>query len=267
MKNKYLIIFIALFYTISNAQSDWKTKNIETWSKADVEIILNNSDWAKSQEIRIRDLDESLIDTRTQASLPVAASVGVLRESEINLINSRNAILLGATGTQIDYTFTLRLRSSMAIRLGLIRKNQLETDTTKLSKDELNLFNKKQRGLFDCPACKENYVLTLSSKSRENKNYDAVFNIFSNVKFDELKKYLFLLNEKGEKRELVNFVQPKVPGDEAIFFFSRFDDKGKPLFTVENKHLIFNSTSNSLKTATNFKVEIKPLIVGGNIDF
>jgi plasmid maintenance system killer protein len=253
MKISLLIIFIALFCIVSNAQSDWKSKNFETWTKADVETILNNSAWAKSQEIRLQ-YEGQYTPTAGANVLAVSSTLGV-------------GSTTGSLQPALDFTFTLRLRSSLAIRLAMIRKNQLETDIKKLTKEQLEVFNKKQSGLYACPACKNYYVLTLTSKSRENKNYDAVFTSFANAKIEDIKRYIYLVNDKGEKRELVNFVPPKTAGEEAIFFFPRNDEKGNPLFTKESKFLIFNTTNNSVNTATNFKIEIKPLIVADKVNF
>jgi hypothetical protein len=266
MKFSSLAVIILFLANFSLAQGDWKTKNFETWTKQDVETILNNSDWSKSQKILLRDFNESFIDSRTQANTPVIGDVGVIRENEINIVREQNS-KIETISPKTEFIFTLRLRSSMAIRLALIRKNELETDMTKLTKEEIDLFKKKQRGLFDCPGCVENYVLTLSAKSNENKNFDPIYKIFANAKFDELKKYIYLLNDKGEKREMTHFVAPKAPTEEAYFFFSRLDEKQQPLFNIESKFLFFNSTNNSLKTVTNFKIGIKPIIVGEKVDF
>src|SRR5205085_1223158 len=111
-----------------------------------------------------------------------------------------------------DFTVTLRLRSSMAIRLALIREEQLQTDVKALNNDDLTLYNKRQKGLYECPACVENYVVTVTSRSKENKNYDAIYTLFASAKLEELKRFIYLQNEKGEKRELVHFTPPKVPG-------------------------------------------------------
>ncbi len=136
-----------------------------------------------------------------------------------------------------------------------------------MSAKERELFNQRQKGLYDCPACLENYVLTLSSKSRENKGADAVYTAFGGDVFDNIKRYIYLQNDKGEKRELVYFTPPKSPGDEAVFFFRRFDDKNNLLFTKDSKYLILNLTNNQVNTATNFKIAIAPLIIGDKVQF
>lgn len=247
------------------AQNDWKSKNFDNWTKDDVNAILNESAWVKSQEVRIQYGGRP--SAVAGAVTPKVASAGGATSSGGAAISLANTINQGGVQPAVDFTFTLRLRSSMAIRLALIRKNQLETDLEKMSKQEIELYDQRQTGLYQCPACDQNYVLTLSSSSRENRNFDPVFTAFGNAKFEELKKYIYLLNDRGEKRRLVHFNPPKAPGDEAIFFFARSDDKGTPLYTKDSKHLIFNITKNEINTATNFKLDIAPIVVGDRVDF
>lgn len=254
---KYTFFFVLLlFVSPVFTQEDWKTKDFDKWNAKDVETILNNSAWVESQEVRLH------LEASAQASA---------REVQQNIslapTAARETVGTGILTPGIDFTFTLRLRSSMAIRLALIRKNQLETNVKKLIAKDLDLFNQRQKGLYECPACAENYVLTLGSKSRESKGADAVYTTFGGAKFADIKRYIYLQNDKGEKRELVHFAPPKAPGDEAIFFFRRFDDKNNLLFTKKSKYLILNLTNNRVNTATNFKIEIAPLVVGDKVDF
>ncbi len=245
------------------AQTDWKTKDFDKWDKNDVEKILNNSEFAKSQEVRLQyeSTQNVAAGSFTPATLATGNSGGGTARGTVNTVNQ------GAIQPAVSFVFTLRMRSSLAIRLAMIRKNQLETDVSKLTKEELELFNKRQVGLYECPACAGNYVLTLTSSSSENKNFDAVYSAFSNARLDDLKSYIYLMNDKGEKRELVNFVPPKRAGEEAIFFFPRFDEKGSPLFTTASKYFVFNVTKNDVNAVTNFRVDVAPMIVGDHVEF
>lgn len=265
--NTYLIVLLVslVFVTNSLAQENWKTKDFDKWDKQDVETILNKSDWVKNQEVRLQYSPSQTV--AAGSFLPGVAGVAGDLSGNAAARSGANTVNQGSIAPSVDFTFTLRLRSSLAIRLALIRQAQLETNLEKLSKEERELFNKRQVGLYECPACADNYVLTFTSKSKENKNYDAVFAAFANARLDELKTYIYLQNERGEKRELVHFVPPKVPGDEAVFFFKRFDEKGNPLFTKESRYLVFNTTKNDVNTVTNFKIDIAPLVIGDRVDF
>ena len=265
MKKILFLFLIGLFFCSQVCgQEDWKAKDFDKWDARDVEAILNNSSWVRKQEVRLS--YEATIQSIAGSGDPNVSNAGTEVSQGIQR-DATNTVNQGSIQPAVDFTFTVRLRSSMAIRLALIRKNQLETDTKSMTKEQLENFSKKQRGLFDCPACAENYVVTLSSKSKQNKNFDAIYTSFGNARLADIKRYIFLQNDKGEKRELVHFVAPKAPGDEAIFFFKRFDDQSLPLFNLTSKYLVLNLTKDEVNQITNFKIETAPLIVGDKIDF
>jgi hypothetical protein len=265
MKVYFLILTMLLLTPISFAQSDWKTKNFDKWDAKDVDTILNKSEWVKNQEIR---LSAAAAKVAVAGSVtPKVSAAGGTGVSEGASISDLNTVNQGKIQPPTDFTFTLRLRSSMAIRLALIRQEQLEAAAKELSSAELELYHKRQKGLYECPACAENYVVTVTSRSKENKNYDAIYAAFGGAKLEDLKRYIYLQNEKGEKRELVHFTQPKAPGSEAVFFFRRLNEKGEPLFTKDSKLLILNLTNNQVNLAFNFKMEIPPIVVGDKVDF
>lgn len=265
MKKILFLILVCAAASVASAQDDWKSKNFDDWTKADVSKILNDSAWVKNQEVRMQYGGRP--SAVAGAVTPKVAAAGGATSAAGAAISTVNTVNQGGIQPAIDFTFTLRLRSSMAIRLALIKKNQLETDLEKLSKKELELYDQRQVGLYQCPACEQNYVLTLTASSRENRNFDPVFTAFGNAQIEELKKYIYLLNDRGEKRRLVHFTAPKAPGDEAVFFFERLNGKNAPLFTKDSKHLIFNVTRNEVNTAANFKIDIAPIVVGEKVDF
>lgn len=232
------------------AQNDWKTKDFDKWSAKDVQTILNKSDWIQKQSLKVS--SGSYLSR-------IAGATTVAGEDYFTSV--------GGVTSPIEVTITIRLRSSMAVRLALIRQLQIETDATKLTPEEKTAFLKKQRGLYDCPACAENYVVTVSSISIDDKQFDLVYNSFKNFKLEQFKNFINLQNEKGEKRELVHFVPPKSPAEEAQFFFKRFDEKGNPLLTKDSKFFLFRLEPFEVNSPANFKVEVKPLVVGENVDF
>jgi hypothetical protein len=269
MKNRLKLVLIAsVILSIAfsaEAQETWKTKDFDKWDAKDVETILNKSAWVRNNEVRIR--RETTNQSVAGSFIPAVVSTGGSNSTGDAARTSVNTLNQGALQPAVDFTFTMRLRSSMAIRLALIRKNQLETDVSKLSEKDRAAFNQRQRGLYDCPGCIDHYVVTLTSKSKEGANIDAVYTTFGNAKIDEIKRYIYLQNENGEKRELVNFVAPKAPHEEAIFYFSRLDKDGNLLFTKENKHLILNFANNEVNSIVNFRFDIAPLVVGDRVDF
>lgn len=229
------------------------TKSYVRWDEKEIEKMLNDSPWAKSQKIRVQ------IPGRINT---VAGSV----VGNVSLAPSiNNTVNTGSITPSVDYTFTLRLRSAVPIRQAIVRQNAL--DKKKTSKESDEQFEKRQKGLLECPACQDNYVLSLSAASNENKNYDPVYALFSTALLEDLKRFIVLKNDTGEKRELVYFMPPKIAGDEAVFFFPRLDEKGNSLFTADSKELIFNVTNNQVSLAANFKINVEPMIIDGNVEF
>jgi hypothetical protein len=224
---KTLITILFLAVTLF-AQNDWKSKDFDKWDTKDVETILNKSSWIVKQSFK----------------------------SGYNEISKSNEI-----------TMTVRLRSSMAIRLALIRQIQLGMEKQNLKPEEKEAYLKKQKGLYDCPACVDNFVITISSVSSETGQYDHIYNYYRTTTLEQLKKNIFLQNDKGEKRELVHFVAPKTPGDEAQFFFNRFDDKNNLFLSKESKYFLFRLEPDNLNSAMNFKIETKPILIGEKVDF
>jgi len=167
----------------------------------------------------------------------------------------------------VDFIFTLRLRSALPVRQALVRLRQLQTGIEKLGPRELAAFDAQTKGLLDCPACAGNYVVTLSSKSKNSPGADAVYAAFKGGQLADLQRYVYLANERGDRRSLVHFVPPKVPGDEATFFFPRLDEKGSPLLAPENKVLLVNLTDNQANSITNFKMDVSKLMVNGKVEF
>lgn len=144
-----------------------------------------------------------------------------------------------STGNASDGKMTarVRLRSALPIRLALLRKQQLEKGYDKMSEQEKGEFDKKNSALLGCPACRDYYVITIISKdSLLDKDF-----------VDKNKKLIYLENDRGERRELVNFLpQSGLDQSEQIFFFQRKDEKGELLLAPENKSFTLN---------LNFKVE------------
>jgi hypothetical protein len=153
------------------------------------------------------------------------------------------------------------------VRQALARLKQLEAEGGKIDKKERANLDARLKGLVECPACADNYVLALSSRSKENPGADAVYTVFGGAKEADIKRYLYIANDKGERRDLVHFVPPRVPGEEAIFFFPRLNEKGVPLITPESKTLIFNVTNGEASNIVNFRINVSALRSGGIVQF
>jgi hypothetical protein len=163
--------------------------------------------------------------------------------------------------------FTLRLRSALPVRQALVRLKALETNIEKLSDQQRTAYETQVKGLLECPACAGNYVVTLSSKSKDSPGADAVYSTFKGGRLADLQRYVYLANERGDRRALIHFVPPRAPGDDAVFFFPRTDEKGAPLLTTDNKELLINLADNQANSITNFKIDVTKLVLNGKIEF
>jgi hypothetical protein len=233
-------------------------KPFPEWSKKEAQQVLEESAWAPKQEVRIR--------YATAARRIAGGTVPSTSEGGVTDTTSTSAELGGAEAP-VDFQFTLRLRSAVIVRQALVRLKQLEANYDQMSNADRAAFDAKFRGLLECPACEQNYVLTLSSKSKQRPGADAIFTVFKGGRLADLQRYIFIANGRGERRDLVHFVAPKVPGDEAIFYFPRFNEKGTPLLTPDDTELVTNFTNNDINMNTNFRIDVLKLVVNGRIDF
>jgi hypothetical protein len=133
---------------------------------------------------------------------------------------------------------TVRLRSAVPIRQALVRLKQIESDYDKMDAGKRAEFDEKYKGALDCPACQENYVLTISPPISSRRVTNGVYGL-KKATFKLLQGKVYLINDRGEKRELVHFVAPKTDDDEATFFFPRRTADGKPFLTRENAKFTF----------------------------
>src|SRR5436189_5256457 len=87
----------------------------------------------------------------------------------------------------------------------------------------------------------------------------------------QINLHVHIKNEKGESRELVKFVNPRFNGDEAMFFFSRFNSKGEPLISPKNRTLTISFDPGifgwSRATPTKFEFDVAKMIVNGQVVF
>jgi hypothetical protein len=133
---------------------------------------------------------------------------------------------------------TIRLRSAVPIRQALVRLKQIEANYDKMDEKKRAEFDEKLRGTLECPACQENYVVTISPPILNRRVTSGVYGLKS-ASLKLLQKKVYLLNDRGEKRELVHFIAPKNDDDEATFFFPRRAADGKPFLTRENAKFTF----------------------------
>jgi len=248
-----VLVTIGSLLSVVYAQNELPAKPYSHWSKKEAEAVLNDSPWAKKQELRIK-FDK---ETQKAAGSYSGVSSGAAAQSQTEVTSQM----------PVDFIFTLRLRSALPMRQALVRLKTLETNVDKMTEQQGVAFDKQMKGLLECPACAANYVVTLSSKSTNSPGADAVYTTFKGGRLADLQRYVYIANERGERRPLVHFVPPRVPGDEAVFFFPRTDEKGAPLLTLDNKELLIILADNQANAITNFRIDVTKLVLDGKVEF
>lgn len=218
------------------ARIQWPNKSYQQWDLNDIEKVLNESPWAQTKS--------------------KGAALGF-----------NNPVLSGGN-VPAPESVTLRLRSALPIRQAILRLRQIKANYDKMSATQKQAFDAKQNDLLECPACDDNYVVTLSPPFGQSKGVPSGLN---SIPFGSLKLYIQLANEKGEKRELVHFVAPKNQSEDAIFFFSRLNDKGEPLVTSASQKLILSIDpkifSANPVTVIRFQFDVAKMIKNGVVLF
>lgn len=233
------------------AQQGMPEKPFQQWSKDEVNKILTDSLWAKTQATRIQ--------RRGQVR-----SIAGQTESESL---SRKGELTSAEDP-LDYRFTLRLYSALPLRQALMRQEQLKWNYDKRSAAEQKAFDAQAKQLLlDCPVCADHYVLSVGFSSTNSTGNDLIYKWFGSATLPSIKDYIYLANERGERRNLIDFIPPKASGDDVFFVFPRLNEKGQPLFTPADKKLLFRMSDNSANAVTNFSFDISKLIADGKVGF
>ena len=225
-----LFVVVASSLSIARAQTPAPDRAYQQWTQAEAEKMLSTSPWASTQEKGVM--------------LGVSADAGNVPES-----------------------VTLRLRSSLHIRQAMLRLRQIKAKYDKMSDSDKASFDKKNQPLIDCPACVDNYVVALGPGPGSRRGVPSSLELMT---LGEAKLNVRLANERGEERELVHFVPPKVQGDEAVFFFARTDDKGQPLVDQNTKKIVVTFTTkifHSAVTDTKFEFDVSKMTANGTIDF
>ena len=227
MKILGTILLAALAAGAAFAQKDdWQSKPYQQWTKADVQKVLGDSPWAR---------------TVTQSG-PVVSVGG------------------NAAGTS-DKIYVLQLRSALPVRHALLRLRQINEKYESMSDKKKAEFDEKNRALIECPACADNYVVSLIPPATADAR---------SLLLERMKPAVRLLDERGRRRELVHFAPTKVAGQEIIFFFPRLDAQGEPLLTPNSKKLVFTIDTSVLgldATTVRFEFDVPKLVSQGKVAF
>lgn len=264
MKSKicFSVLSILLIFGTVVAQKTWE-KPMQKWSKEDVIKILNTSPWVQTYQ-----------STEGMAAIDKEQIAKTQNDLRINTSTTSQNVSGSTTRTLSVVPVIIRLHSALPIRQALVRLQQIEAGYDKMDEKKRTAFDKAMTNILDCPLCQDYYVVTMAkaiNSSREN----VEDGLFQTMKNEQLKGNIWLVNEKGEKQELEQFIPPKSATDLALFFFKRKTDKGTLFLTPEDKHFkfVFNNTflnsnnaySNILPRSFEFKVS--SITVNGDLSF
>jgi hypothetical protein len=213
--------------TGSAQKDDWQSKPYQQWTMKDVQQVLGNSPWAQ-----------------TQARSGPMVDFG------------------GGTMTPTpDKVYAVRLRSALPVRQALLRFRQLNEKYDAMSDKKKAEFDEKNKTLVECPACADNYVVSLLSPMTTTT---------TPLQPETMKLYVRLMDDRGRQRTLVHLIPPKSVGQELIFFFPRLDEKGEPLLTPSSKKLIFTIDTSAIgldAVIRRFEFDVSKMIVNGAVAF
>src|SRR6266436_6714311 len=176
-----LVIGIFTLLSIGFATQEQAGKPFTQWSRSEAEAILNNSPWAIRNEVRIKFDKETQVAAGSYSGVSSAAAA----QSQTEVTSQ----------IPVDFVFTLRLRSALPVRQALVRLKNLETNIERMSPEQAAAFEKQTKGLLECPACAGNYVVTLSSKSKNSPGADAVYATLKGGRLTDLQRYVYIANE------------------------------------------------------------------------
>jgi hypothetical protein len=259
LSRSLLLLSICLCFPVSVAAQKFLEKPYQKWSKDDALKILNSSAWAQTYQ-------------SPEAS--ARASAQQIAREQAQTANSG-----GNNPRSYERNFGLppiviRLHSALPIRQAMIRTQQIAAGYDKMDEKQKADFDAGKKGYLDCAICKNYYVITITQFANPS-GQSIEEGIFQRMTFKDLGGNVWLENEKGEKRELAQFTPPKMPGDSAIFFFARKDDKGNSFLTSENKEFKFVFKNEFLGPGNpyanlvprNFEFKVSKIMIADNIEF
>ena len=222
-----LMTTLLLIATASAQQTDdWQNKPWEQWTKKDAQRVLNESPWAKTE--------------------------------------ARSGPTVNVTGNEIitaSKIYTLRLRSSLTVRRALLRLRQLDEKYEQMNDKKKAEFDEKNKALIECPACADNYIVSLIPPPSADSR---------NVTLEKMRLFVQLMDERGRARQLVHFNPTIVTGQELVLFFPRLDEKNEPLLSTASKKVIFTIETTVINldaVLRRFEFDVPKIIVNGQVEF
>lgn len=225
-QNTFFLV-VLLFFTISAAGQKFLDKPFTSWSRENATELITDSPWAKIHQ-----------NMAAAATADMREATRAQSDNRLSGQERGRSERSGGTAPVIA-----RLHSAAAVRLALARLNQINAGYDKMDGAKKAAFDESLKRLLECPICQSHYVVTIT-QSPNSSGQSVEEAIFQGMTLDQLKGNVWLEDEKGIKRELVQFIAPEKRGDSAVFFFPRKDERGNLLFNETSKqvNVVFNNT-------------------------
>lgn len=257
--NKLFLIALLFNFTVPALAQKYLEKPYTTWSKEEAMKVLSNSPWADQYQ--------------SEAGLAAVAQQQARRDQSDNRLggSERGSSTRNLTPPPV----VIRLQSALPIRQAVVRMQQLQSNYDRMSADDRARFDESAKNFLNCKLCQDYYIVTLTKFKDNSSGFGIDDGLFQTMKFDNLKGNVWLVNDKGEKRELVQFTPPKAAGDSAVFFFKRIDEKGAPLLTPETKSFKFVFSNDFLDNRNpyspfvprNFEFKVAKMVADNKVQF
>lgn len=262
MSKFFVVTSCLLMLTFSVSAQKALNKAVDSWSKDDAMEILSSSPWAKMYS----STEGAAAASQSDA---LQAQSATQRNSRIQTSEQGRS---ERSGGQAPVIF--RLHSGLPIRLALTRLNQISAGYDKLNDEAKAKFNESGKKLLDCQICQNYYVVTMT-KMPNPSGQGVEEAIFQGMTLEQMNGNVSLRNDRGDTRELFQFIPPEKRGDSAVLFFPRKDDKGDVFLTKDNTEftLVFNpsffTSSNRFASLIPRQLEFKmsKIIVNGMVVF
>lgn len=248
-----IFVILALAYTGESQKPD---KQYAQWNRDTAVKIVSASPWAK------------VFTSKENLESSVSRNIAT-RYDTVNRESNRT-YLASVIGNP---PIVVRLHSALIVRQAAVRLRQLAIKYDQLSNAEKAAFDTGTEEFLKCSICANNYVVTIAKFARATDMVND--GIFSSVTLEDVKGQVWLVNDAGEKRDLVQFTPSKGGDDPAVFVFNRFDTNGKPLLApgskefdmVFNGSFVYRNKRDAGLYPRRFEFDVQKMIVDGKVVF
>lgn len=237
-----LILMVSILAGIASSQK--KSAPWTEWSKRDVEKILNDSAWGKTQV----DTDTSEMTYRPTVT-PTTSSRDVSIDS--------NRAERGALNQEMHVKYRIRFLSAKPVRQAFVRMVELQQDQpNKQLSEQLRSFVDRDFG--------EYIVVAVGFESTDQRLAGPVMQDINGAVASILKNTTYLERKDGKRLFLMDYRAPINDGMGAKFVFARTVG-GQPFITPESGEVRFYSEVGK-KVKLNMRFKISDMMFEGRLE-